>query len=131
MLARAAKARGVDVVTTSSGGIGGPGTAAPVPRVPGYHVPYAARVRRDAGVATVAVGLITEPRHAESILQRGEADLIALARELLWNPNWPAHAARELGVPSCLDLLPSGYAWWLERREAIREVTRKAAGEAG
>jgi 2,4-dienoyl-CoA reductase-like NADH-dependent reductase (Old Yellow Enzyme family) len=126
-LARAARERGVDFVTTSSGGIAGPGTATPVPRVPGYHVPYAAKVRREAGVGTIAVGLITEPRHAEEILRKGEADLIALARELLWNPNWPAHAARELGVPAYLDLLPRGYAWWLKRREDIREVTRKAA----
>ncbi|MCC7485911.1 MAG: NADH:flavin oxidoreductase/NADH oxidase [Burkholderiales bacterium] len=127
LLARAAKERGVDVVTTSSGGIAGPGTAAPVPRTPGYHVPYAAKVRRDAGIATIAVGLITEPRHAEDILRRGEADLVALARELLWNPNWPAHAARELGVTGYLDLLPHGYAWWLKRREDAREAIRAAA----
>src|SRR5262245_59399532 len=126
-LARAAKERGVDIVTTSSGGIAGPGTATPVPRVPGYHVPYAAKVRREAGVGTIAVGLITEPRHAEEILQEGHADMVALAREMLWNPNWPAHAARELGVPGYLDLLPHGYAWWLRRREDILEVTRKAA----
>jgi 2,4-dienoyl-CoA reductase-like NADH-dependent reductase (Old Yellow Enzyme family) len=127
VLARAAKERGVDIVTTSSGGIAGPGTATPVPRVPGYHVPYAAKVRREAGVGTIAVGLITEPRHAEEILREGHADLIALARELLWNPNWPAHAARELGVPGYLDLLPRGYAWWLKRREDILEITRKTA----
>ena len=125
-LARAARERGVDAVTTSSGGIAGPGTATPVPRVPGYHVPYAEIVRREAGVNTIAVGLITEPRHAEEILQKGQADLVALARELLWNPNWPVHAARELGVSNYLDLLPLGYAWWLKRREDIREVTREA-----
>ena len=122
-LVREAKTRGVAVVTTSSGGIAGPGTATPVPRVPGYHVPYAERVRREAAVMTVAVGLITEARHAEEILQKGQADLIALARELLWNPHWPAHAARELGVPDYLDLLPRGYAWWLKRREDIRRLT--------
>ena len=116
-----------DVVTTSSGGIAGPGTATPVPRVPGYHVPFAEKVRREAGVPTIAVGLITEARHAEEILRKGQADLIALARELLWNPNWPAHAARELGVPGYLDLLPHGYAWWLKRREDILELTRRAA----
>lgn len=126
-LARAAKERGVDVVTTSSGGIAGPGTATPVPRVPGYHVPFAAQVRREAGVATIAVGLITQAQHAEEILQKGEADLIALARELLWNPSWPVHAARELGHPTYLDLLPPGYAWWLKRREDVRELTRRAA----
>jgi 2,4-dienoyl-CoA reductase-like NADH-dependent reductase (Old Yellow Enzyme family) len=127
-LTRAAKTRGAEVITTSSGGINGPGTATLVPRYPGYHVPYAERVRRDVGVKTIAVGLITEAQHAESILQQGQADLIALARELLWNPNWPVHAARELGMPDYLELLPRGYSWWLKRREEIREVTRKAAG---
>jgi 2,4-dienoyl-CoA reductase-like NADH-dependent reductase (Old Yellow Enzyme family) len=127
-LARAAKERGVEVVTASSGGINGPGTATLIPRYPGYHVPYAERVRREAGVKTIAVGLITEAHHAEDILQRGQADLIALARELLWNPNWTVHAARKLGVPDYLDMLPRAYAWWLKRREEIREVTR-IAGE--
>ena len=125
-LAHAARERGVAVITTSSGGIAGPGTATPVPRVPGYHVPYAARVRRETGLMTIAVGLITEARHAEDILRQGQADFIALARELLWNPHWPAHAARELGVPNYLDLLPRGYAWWLKRREDIRRVTDEA-----
>jgi len=123
-LVREAHARGIDAVTTSSGGIHGPGTATLVPRLPGYHVPYAERVRRETGVRTIAVGLITEARHAEQILKDGQADMIALARELLWNPNWPVHAARELGVPNYLDLLPLGYAWWLRRREQIRDITR-------
>jgi 2,4-dienoyl-CoA reductase-like NADH-dependent reductase (Old Yellow Enzyme family) len=127
-LARAARALGVDAVTTSSGGIAGPGTATLVPRLPGYHVAFSERVRREADVKTIAVGLITEARHAEGILQEGQADMIALARELLWNPNWPAHAARELGVADYLDLLPRGYAWWLKRREEIRNVTRDAGG---
>jgi 2,4-dienoyl-CoA reductase-like NADH-dependent reductase (Old Yellow Enzyme family) len=130
-LARAAHERGVDVVTTSSGGIHGPGTAAPVPRVPGYHVPYAERVRHDVpGLQTLSVGLITEPAHAEDILQRGQADLIGLARELLWNPHWPAHAALALGAPDHLDLLPRGYGWWLARREDIRRVTEQSARAA-
>jgi 2,4-dienoyl-CoA reductase-like NADH-dependent reductase (Old Yellow Enzyme family) len=125
-LTRAAHERGVDVITTSSGGINGPGTATLTPRLPGYHVPYAERVRREVGVRTIAVGLITEAQHAEDILQKGQADLIAIARELLWNPHWPAHAARELGMPNYLDLLPQCYSWWLKRREEIREFTRKA-----
>lgn len=125
-LAREAKARGVAAITTSSGGIAGPGTAAPVPRVPGYHVPYAERVRSEADIMTIAVGLITEARHAEDIIRNGQADMVALARELLWNPHWPVHAARELGVPGYLDLLPQSYAWWLKRREDILRVTREA-----
>jgi 2,4-dienoyl-CoA reductase-like NADH-dependent reductase (Old Yellow Enzyme family) len=124
-LVRAAKERGVIAVTTSSGGIHGPGTATLVPRLPGYHVPYAERVRKETGVKTIAVGLITEAQHAEQILRNGQADMIALARELLWNPNWSAHAARELGLPNYLDLLPLGYAWWLKRREEIRDVTSR------
>jgi hypothetical protein len=71
------------------------------------------------------VGLISEAQHAEEILRNGQADMIALARELLWNPNWPAHAARELGVSNYLDLLPLGYGWWLKRREEIRDVTSR------
>ncbi|HEX2827041.1 MAG TPA: NADH:flavin oxidoreductase/NADH oxidase [Burkholderiales bacterium] len=122
-LVREAKARGIEVVTTSSGGISGPGTATLVPRAPGYHVPYSMRVKREADVKTIAVGLITEARHAEEILQQGQADLIALARELLWNPNWPAHAAKELGVDDYLDLLPLCYSWWLKRREEIRALS--------
>ncbi|HEV7820296.1 MAG TPA: NADH:flavin oxidoreductase/NADH oxidase [Burkholderiales bacterium] len=130
-LIRAAKARGAEVVTTSSGGINGPGTATLVPRYPGYHVPYSERVRNETAVKTIAVGLITEAHHAEDILQRGQADMIALARELLWNPNWPVHAARELGVEDYLDLLPRGYSWWLKRREEIREVTRQSDTKQG
>ncbi len=123
-LVRAAGERGIDVVTTSSGGIHGPGTATLVPRAAGYHVPYAQRVRRETGIMTIAVGLITEAPHAEQILRDGHADMIALARELLWNPNWPAHAARELGAPDYLGLLPHAYAWWLQRRDEIRDLTK-------
>lgn len=129
-LGRAAKERGVEVITTSSGGISGPGTATLVPRLPGYHVPYAEQVRHETGVMTIAVGLITQPLQAEEILVRGQADLIALARELLWNPNWPVHAACELGVSDYFELLPLAYAWWLKRREDIRRVTREAGEHA-
>jgi 2,4-dienoyl-CoA reductase-like NADH-dependent reductase (Old Yellow Enzyme family) len=121
-LSRALRERAIDVVTCSSGGINGPLNMAVVPRTPGYQVPYAARVRREAHMATCAVGLITEPLHAEHILREGSADLIALARELMADPNWPVRAARELGMPDHLDLLPRDYAWWLKRREDIRAL---------
>jgi 2,4-dienoyl-CoA reductase-like NADH-dependent reductase (Old Yellow Enzyme family) len=123
-LVRELKARGVDVVSCSSGGINGPLNYAIVPRQPGFQVPYAERIRRDTGILTCAVGLITEPEHAEDILQRGQADLIAMAREFMYNPNWPVHAARQLGVTDYLDLLPDEYAWWLKRREKIREISK-------
>jgi 2,4-dienoyl-CoA reductase-like NADH-dependent reductase (Old Yellow Enzyme family) len=122
-LAKELKARGVDLVDCSSGGIDGPLTLALVPRSPGYHMPFAERIRREAGIATMAPGLVTEARQAEGYLQEGKVDLIVLARELMWNPNWPAHAAKELGAPDPLALLPKTYAWWLRRREETRRLT--------
>jgi 2,4-dienoyl-CoA reductase-like NADH-dependent reductase (Old Yellow Enzyme family) len=129
-LARELKARGVDVIDCSSGGIEGPLTLALVPRVPGYHVPFAERIRREAGIPTMAPGLITEAPQAESYLADGRCDLIALARELLWNPSWPAHAAKELGVQDPLALLPKTYAWWLRRREDVRKLKREGMEQA-
>ncbi len=125
-VACAAKARGIEVVTPSSGGIGGAGSATLVPRTPGYHVPFAQRVRVEADIKTIAVGFITEAKQAEQILQDRNADLIAIAREFLWDPYWTVHAARELGLANYHDLLPRTYAWWLKRRDEIREVTSKA-----
>jgi len=129
-LAKELKARDVDFLDCSSGGLNGPMTMSLVVRVPGYQVPFAEQVRREAGIATMAVGLITEPQQAEDILQSGKADLIAMARELMLDPNWPVKAAMALGVPDALDLLPPDYAWWLRRREEIQELTRRelAAG---
>lgn len=120
VLARELGARGVDVVDCSSGGIGGPLAVAVVKREAGWQVPYARRLRAEAGVATMAVGLITEARQAEACLAEGDCDLVALARELLWNPFWPAHAARELGLSDPYGLLPDSYAYWLRRREQSR-----------
>jgi 2,4-dienoyl-CoA reductase-like NADH-dependent reductase (Old Yellow Enzyme family) len=122
VLSRELRDRGVDVITCSSGGISGPINTAIVPRHPGYHVAYSDRVRREAGIKTVAVGLITEAHHAEQILRDGQADLIALARELLYNPHWPVHAARELGIENYLDVLPFALSWWLKRREEVRRL---------
>ncbi len=115
--AKGLKQRGVDVIDCSSGGINGPLTLARVPRVPSYHVPFAEAVRREVGILTMGPGLITEAQQAEAILAQGRSDLICMARELMWNPNWPVHAAQRLGVPDYLDLLPHGYAWWLQRRQ--------------
>ena len=64
----------------------------------------------------------TEAYQAEAILQGGQSDLICMARELMWNPNWPVHVAQTLGVPDYFDLLPPGYAWWLKRREATQQL---------
>ena len=94
-LARWLKQDGVDLIDCSSGGNA---AQAHVPIGPGYQVPFAARIRREAGIATGAVGLITDARQAEAILERGDADLVFLARELLRDPYFPRRAAAELGV---------------------------------
>ncbi|MDB4913203.1 MAG: oxidoreductase [Gemmatimonadetes bacterium] len=94
-LAKVLATRGVDLVDCSSGGnVSG----ATIPLAPGYQVPFAEQVRREAGVPTGAVGLITEPHQANGIIASGQADVVVLARELLRDPYWPLRAARELGA---------------------------------
>jgi len=86
--------RGCDYITASSGG------ATPEQKLkvhPGYQVPFAERIRKEAGIPTMAVGLITEPVQAEEIVASGKADLVALARGMLYNPRWPWHAAMHFG----------------------------------
>ncbi len=92
-LARQVRAVGVDLVDCSSGGLV---AHAKIPVAPGYHVPFAERVRREAGVATGAVGMITEAAQADAIVRSGQADLVLLARQLLREPYFPLHAAAEL-----------------------------------
>lgn len=94
-LAREVKSMGVDLVDVSSGGLI---PHVKIPLAPGYQVPFAARVRHDAGVATGAVGLITESTHAARIIDEGAADLVLIARESLRDPYFPRRAAQELGV---------------------------------
>ena len=94
-LARAMPARGVDLIDVSSGGLV---PHARIPAAPDYQVPFAARIRHEAGVATGAVGLITEPAQAEAIVANGDADLVLLARELLRDPYFPRRAAQALGA---------------------------------
>jgi 2,4-dienoyl-CoA reductase-like NADH-dependent reductase (Old Yellow Enzyme family) len=91
-VARGLKVHGVDLVDCSSGGI----TPALPPVGPGYQIPFAERLRREAGIATMAVGMITTPEMAEEVVRNGRADAVALGRELLRSPHWPLHAARSL-----------------------------------
>lgn len=91
--------RGVDLVDCSSGGLS---PDQQVPLAPGYQVPFAERIRREAGVPTGAVGLITDASQAEAILERGQADVVLLARQFLRDPYFPLHAAAELGVPDAV-----------------------------
>jgi 2,4-dienoyl-CoA reductase-like NADH-dependent reductase (Old Yellow Enzyme family) len=124
-LARALKSRGVDVLDCSSGGLKGSATAARVKRAPGFQVPYAERVRRETGMKTMTVGLILEPEHAERILQSGQADLIAIGREALHNPNWPLHAEIALGAEANYESWPTQYGWWLEKRRLVLDTQAK------
>jgi len=92
---RRLKERGIDLIDCSSGGAV-PGVKIPVG--PGYQVPFSEAIRKEAGIATGAVGLITEPAQAQEIIASGQADIVLLARELLRDPYWPLHAAAALGV---------------------------------
>ncbi len=103
-LARRLAPLGVDLVDCSSGGNS---PAQQIPLGPGYQVPFSSAIRREAGIATAAVGLITEPRQAEVILVAGDADVILLGRESLRDASWPLRAAVELGVEG--DDWPSQY----------------------
>ena len=93
LLSRLLKTEGVDLIDCSSGGTV-PGVR--IPFGPGYQTPFAARIRRDTGIPTGAVGMITAAEQAETILRTGQADLVLLARELLRHPYWPLHAALKL-----------------------------------
>lgn len=128
--AKELKARGVDVVDCSAGGIAGPpafrANDAGQPfkdrgdRAPGFQVPYAEQVRREAGVATMAVGVIVTGAQAEAILQEEKADLIALGRELMYDPFWPLHAAEQMGADPDCKMWPLSYGWAIARRSAIK-----------
>jgi len=94
-LSRILAREGVDLIDVSSGGLAAHQN---IVVGPGYQVPFAARIRREANIATGAVGMITEPGQAEAIVANGEADLVLLGRELLRDPYWPRRAAAALGV---------------------------------
>ncbi|MBS7813070.1 NADH:flavin oxidoreductase/NADH oxidase [Roseococcus pinisoli] len=118
--AAALKAAGIDVVDCSSGGIAGSATGARGPRRDyGFQVPFAERIRREAGIATMAVGLIVDPHQAEAVVAQGRADLVAIGREALENPNWPLHARQALtGENGHADHWPKQHGWWLNVRDS-------------
>jgi len=121
---------GADVVDCSSGGIQGAprfrisDDGAPLKqssaREPGFQVPYAQRIKNDTALKTMAVGVIIDPQQAENIIKDGDADLVALGREIMYNPFWPLHAAQALNADPEFDLWPPQYRWAVDRREQIR-----------
>ena len=94
-LARLLMEIGIDVLDVSSGGLS---AAQKIEVGPGYQLPFAEQVKKETGMTTLAVGMITEAQQAEALLKHGQADLVALARELLRDPHWPQRAAHELGT---------------------------------
>ncbi|PUA19988.1 NADH:flavin oxidoreductase/NADH oxidase [Glaciimonas sp. PCH181] len=113
-LSRLFREAGVDLVDISSGGNV---ATAEIPVGPGYQTQFAERVKKEAGIPSGAVGMITEPIQAEHILRTGQADLVLLARELLRDPNWPLHAAEELRAETPW---PPQYARATSRKMPIR-----------
>ena len=133
-LARRLGAAGVDVIDCSSGGIGGaprfrsddsgkPLTSSSA-REPGFQVPFSRRIRDESGVSTMAVGVIVDPEQAEEIIAGGGADLVAIGRELMYDPFWPLHAAEQLGVDPDYKMWPKQYGWAVDRRAQIKAMNR-------
>ena len=132
ILAEKMQQLGVDVVDCSSGGIGGAprfrsddsgkALTADSARGPGFQVPYARQLREQTGIKSMAVGVIIDPQQAEEILQSGGADLVALGRELMYDPFWPLHAAEALGVDPDYQMWPTQYAWAVDRRAQIKRL---------
>lgn len=127
-VAKAVGPLGVDVVDCSSGGMGGSPVLSAGPVTYGYQVPYAERLKRDGGVMSMAVGLIVHADQAEAILQDGRADLIAIAREAMYNPNWPMDAAFKLGADPAGASTPPAVDFWLQKRAASVDITPSTFG---
>lgn len=124
-LAQALKALGVDLLDCSSGGMSGPATLSTTRITPGYQVPYAAAIRKQAGLPAMAVGAILEPRHAEDVLAAGDADLIAIGRQFIAEPHWPYRAAVALGHPDPASVLHRNYGFYLARRAAVLDTAER------
>jgi 2,4-dienoyl-CoA reductase-like NADH-dependent reductase (Old Yellow Enzyme family) len=123
---------GVDAIDCSSGGLVGSPMDAKVPLTYGYQVAYASQVRRETGATTMAVGLIVHPEHAEAVVAEGHADLVAVGREVLYNPNWPIDAAVKLGVDDPFAYTNHRTAYWLRRRiESVPDLVPSTFTSSG
>ena len=110
---------GVDMIDCSTGGIGGKDRPRRMVISQGFQVEFAKRLKEEADIATMAVGFLWDAEFCEAIVQQGSADMVALARELLDDPNWPLHAARKLGRNEEFELWPQESGWWLQKRERL------------
>ena len=118
-VARALKEEGVDIIDCSTGGIGGKDRPRRMKIEQGFQVPFAQAVKRDANLATMAVGFLWDAQQCEDIVATGKADMIAIARELLDDPNWVLHAAQSLEVDAEHKLWPVESGWWLMKRQRL------------
>lgn len=118
-LAERLKQHGVDIIDCSSGGIGGAVRPDRLPVGPGFQIPFAEQVRREADIATMGVGFIWDPATADAYIRDGKADMVALARELLDNPNWTLHAAKALEQDSGYTMWRPQFGWWLNKRQRL------------
>ncbi|CVI63475.1 NADH:flavin oxidoreductase/NADH oxidase (plasmid) [Agrobacterium leguminum] len=109
---------GVDLIDCSAGGLKNSTVLANAARVPGYQVPLSAETRRRSSMPTASVGLILDAAHAEEILQKGEADLITIGRQALYDPFWALHARQQLSADPSFTGWGEQAAWWLSRRAA-------------
>jgi len=118
-VAKALKAEGVDMIDCSSGGISGKERPRRMIIEQGFQAPFAEQIRNTAGIATMAVGFLWDVDFSEDLLASGKADMIALARELLDDPNWPLHAAKQLDADDNFARWPVESGWWLMKRERL------------
>jgi len=118
-VAKALKAVGVDMIDCSTGGIGGKDRPRRMTIEQGFQVPFAEQVRANAEIATMAVGFLWNAQSCENIVNSGQADMVALARELLDDPNWPLHAAAELSAGDGHKMWPIESGWWLMKRARL------------
>ncbi len=117
--ASALKAAGVDIIDCSTGGIGGRERPRRMELAQGFQVPFAAQVKDGADMATMAVGFLWDADVCEEIIASGKADMVALARELLADPNWPNRVAADLGADENHELWPEEAGWWLMKRDRL------------
>ena len=118
-VARALKKEGVDIIDCSTGGIGGKDRPRRMKIEQGFQVPFAEQVKREADLASMTVGFLWDAHRCEDIIAAGEADMIAIARELLDDPNWVLHAAQTLEADVDHKLWPVESGWWLMKRQRL------------
>ena len=126
-LAKALKDVGVDVVDCSSGGIGGSPVLTKSKIIPGFQVPYSEKIKNEANISSMAVGAIIDANQANEIILNKRADLVALGRELLADPQWVYKAATYFNLENAKSYLPDSYSFYLSRRDEFLDRSAKPA----